>query len=215
MTDNLLTADIPEKFKDPETGEVRIDEFAKSYRELEKQFSQRPTAPKTPDEYCIECSHGLFEPDPDVNHRLHAKGFTQEQAQEVYNLAAEKMMPMIAQIMADVQADREVERLINHFGGAEQWKTVSQQILAFAKQSLPSDVMKNLSSSYDGVLALYKMMQSEEPTLNNDAAILSSNVDATNDLKSMMRDPKYWRDRDPSIIKKVTDGFKSVYGGSL
>ena len=115
MTDNLLTADIPEKFKDPETGEVRIDEFAKSYRELEKQFSSRPSAPKSPDEYCIECEHGLFEPDAEINTRLHAKGFTQDQAQEVYNLAAEKMMPIIAQMQTDMQADREVEKLINHF----------------------------------------------------------------------------------------------------
>lgn len=28
----------------------------------------------------------------------------------------------------------------------------------------------------------------------------------------MMRDPKYWRDQDPSFIKKVTEGFQKVYG---
>jgi hypothetical protein len=28
----------------------------------------------------------------------------------------------------------------------------------------------------------------------------------------MMRDPKYWRDQDPSFIAKVTEGFKRMYG---
>jgi hypothetical protein len=29
----------------------------------------------------------------------------------------------------------------------------------------------------------------------------------------MMRDPKYWRDKDPSYVAKVTEGFKKMYGG--
>src|SRR5688572_13524364 len=112
MTENLLTNEIPEKFKDPETGGVKTDVLLRSYKELEKKLSQSPSAPKSPEDYCIDCSHGLFEPDADVNRRMHEKGFTHDQAQEAYNLAAEKMMPMIMQIAAEFQADREVEKLI-------------------------------------------------------------------------------------------------------
>lgn len=214
MTDNLLTAEIPEKFKDTHTGEVRMEEFIKSYSELEKRLSQSPSAPKSPDEYCIDCAHGLFQSDPDVNKRLYAKGFSQDQAQEVYNLAAEKMMPIIAELIADVEADRQVEKLINHFGGAEQWKTVSQQLLAFGQNKLPHDVLTNLSSSYEGVLALNRLMQSEEPTLGNSQTRgAEGKSDASNELQSMMRNPKYWRDRDPAFVKKVTEGFKELYGG--
>ena len=32
------------------------------------------------------------------------------------------------------------------------------------------------------------------------------------DLQSMMRDPKYWRDQDPSFVNKVTEGFQKLYG---
>lgn len=32
------------------------------------------------------------------------------------------------------------------------------------------------------------------------------------DLQSMMRDPKYWRDQDPSFVQKVTEGFQKLYG---
>lgn len=209
--ENLLVADVPEKFKDPQTGEVRLAEFAKSYRELEKQFSQRPNAPKSPEDYCIECQHGLFEPDPEINARLHAKGFTQDQAQEVYNLAAEKMMPMISGIAADYEADRQVEKLINHFGGAEQWKAVSKQLLAFGQKTLPPDVLANMSSSYEGVLALHRLMMSEEPSLAMDAESVPGVSDGEAELRGMMRDPRYWRERDPSFVKQVTDGFKGIY----
>lgn len=30
-------------------------------------------------------------------------------------------------------------------------------------------------------------------------------------LKEMMRDPKYWRDQDPEIVKKVQDGFYRLF----
>ncbi len=207
--ENLLVADVPEKFKDSKTGEVNMPEFAKSYRELEKQFAQRPTAPKTPEEYSIECSHGLFEIDGEVNKRLYDKGFTQDQAQEVYNLAAEKMVPIIAQMARDFEADRQVEKLISHFGGVEKWKSVSRQLLSFGRKSLPEEVLENMSGSYEGVLALHRLMMSEEPSLADDG--YSADVTDTGDLQSMMRDPRYWRDRDPAYVQKVTDGFKTQY----
>ena len=30
-------------------------------------------------------------------------------------------------------------------------------------------------------------------------------------LRKMMRDPRYWRERDPEIIQKVTKGFSRLY----
>jgi hypothetical protein len=84
MLDNLLTdgideSAIPEKFKDPKNGMINLPAMIKSYAELERKMSATPGAPKTPDEYCIDCSHGMFQPDKDVNARLHAKVLTPEQ----------------------------------------------------------------------------------------------------------------------------------------
>lgn len=209
MTDaNLLTNHIPEKFRD-ENGNLKTDILLRSYKELERKLSQSPAAPKSPEDYCIDCSHGLFTPDLDVNRRMHEKGFTHEQAQEAYNLAAEKMMPMIMQIAAEFQADREVEKLVNHFGGPEKWQEVSRQLLAFGQKNLEPDVLENLSSSYEGVLALHRMMKSEEPGLKRSAA--KGGTDEK-DLHAMIRDPRYWRDKDPSFVAKVTEGFKKIYG---
>lgn len=211
MTDNLLTEDIPEKFKNAEGG-LQADALLRSYKELERRLSSVPGAPKSPEDYCINCDHGLFEADADINRRLHEKGFTQEQAQALYDLAAERMVPMVRSVTADIQAEREVEKLIEHFGGPDQWREVSRQLLAYGQKNLPGDVLESLSSSYDGVRALYRMMQTEEPGFKRASSENPSKVGEL-DLQSMMRDPKYWRDKDPSYVAKVTEGFKKMYGG--
>jgi len=214
---NLLIEDVdpsivPDKFKNPETGAIRLDALVNSYGELEKKMSEKSphAAPQSHEDYCVNCDHGMFQPDAEINQRLHAKGMSQEQVQEVYDLAAEKMVPMVKQVAGDFSADHEVEKLMEHFGGADQWKEVSRQLLAFGQRNLPADVLENLSSSYQGVLALHKMMQSEEPAMKKQTA--NPSQAGTEDLQSMMRDPKYWRDKDPALVKKVTDGFKNMYG---
>jgi hypothetical protein len=217
---------VPEKFIDSETGEVRLDALAASYIALEKKLAAmmpRPDTdesrrevlkclgcPETPDEYDIDVSHGLFSADPEVNARLHTKGLTAEQVQEVYNLAAEKLVPAILEMTQEFAADREVERLMAAFGGAEKWAEVSRQLLAFGKKNLPGEVLSSLASSFEGVMALYRMMKGQEPDLAARGAETPEIVES--DLRSMMRDPRYYRDRDPSFVAKVTEGFRKIYG---
>jgi hypothetical protein len=202
---------IPDKFKDSSTGELKIDSLLTSYSELEKKMSKTPTVPKTPDDYCVDCSHGLFTADKELNKRLHDKGFTNDQVQTVYDLAAEKLVPLVFQIAADYNAEREIEKLVKQFGGEDKWREVSRQLLAFGQKQLPADVLEALSSSYEGVMSLYRMMKGEEPALMHSADIQSPGQGEL-DLQSMMRDPKYWRDQDPSFVAKVTEGFQKLYG---
>ena len=209
MTDTLLDDMIPEKFKNQETGEVNSQAMAKSYRELEKKLSQLPKTPKTPEEYCVDCSEHVFEQDKELNQRMFEKGFTNDQVQFIYDLASEKMVPLAVELAGDFQADREIEKLIHHFGGADQWKETANQLLSYGKKNLPDDVLDNLSSSYEGVLALYNMMQSAEPSVNPNADSINNN--AEKELQSLMRDPKYWKEKDPSFIAMVTDKFKDLY----
>lgn len=217
---------IPDKFWDDKSQSVRVDALVKSYLALEKKLSQSvPTpqddetrarflkaagVPETPDEYQVSIKDDLFEPDLDLHKRLHAKGFTPDRVQEVYDLAVEKMIPMIIDMASEFQADREVERLIAKFGGEDQWRQISRQMLMFGQKNLPPQVLEGLSSSYEGIVALYDMMQSKEPqTLDAD---MMQRAGGATDLESMMRDPKYWRDKDPAFIAKVTQGFKDMYG---
>ena len=53
------------------------------------------------------------------------------------------------------------------------------------------------------------MMQTAEPAL--DKGGLAADDSSLDELKSMMRDPRYWRDRDPAFVRQVTQGFDRVY----
>lgn len=213
--------DIPDKFKDPETGELRVDALLKSYIALEKKLSEMVSMddkeqimklagrPDTPDEYSVDVSHGLFDIDPDLNTKLHGLGFTLEQVQAVYDLAAEKLVPLILELNSEFQADREVDRLIQEFGGPEKWKNVSKQLLAYGEKNLPTQVLSSLSGSYDGVMALYRMMKVQEPGMKTRSEG-DRNI-GEKDLHAMMRDPKYWQKKDPAFIAQVTKGFEEIY----
>ncbi len=210
MNDTLLDNDIPAKFKDPKTGEFKPDAMLQSYKSLETKLSSQPRAPKSHDDYCVDCTHGLFEEDKELNAKMHSLGFTNDQVQAVYDMAAEKMVPMVMDMASDFKADREVEKLVEHFGGAERWNEVSRQLLSFGQKTLPADALDSLTSSYEGVLALYNMMNGEEPSLDMQGNGIEKASEM--DLQSMMRDPKYWREKDPSFVAKVTEGFQRMYG---
>jgi hypothetical protein len=153
--------------------------------------------------------HGLFEADREINARLHAAGFTPQQVQLVYDLAAERLVPLVAEMSAEFEAEREIERLVAYFGGEEKWREVSRQMLAWARKHLPAEAIEGLSASFDGVMALYRMMTAEgEPAaLSGDGGPGSGEAE----LHALMRDPKYWRDKDPSVVTKVTEGFRRLY----
>ena len=53
------------------------------------------------------------------------------------------------------------------------------------------------------VLALYNMMRGEEPKIGD---FKNTNASDNMDLQSMMRD------KDPSFVAKVTEGFQKMYG---
>lgn len=224
-------ADIPEKFWDPATNSVRVDDLAKSYRELERhlggsvkipdetasetdiaRFRQALGIPETPDSYELQLEEEGFDADPEVNRRLHEAGFSQGQAQLVYDLAREYIGPMVQQTAAGFEAERQTERLQKHFGGAEAWTGVSRQIREWGKANMAPAALSALSTTYEGCLALHKMMQSQEPGLVRSSAQAERN--GSDELKAMMRDPRYWRERDPAFIRQVTDGFSRLYADS-
>jgi len=249
MADNLLLSaapgappsvspPVPEKFRDPQTGAVRVEALLKSYLELERRLSAAPAtpeaqapapfdpaaldpvqlrralgAPETPEGYCVACDHGLFEPDAEINGRLFEAGYTPAQAQLLYDLAAERMMPLIQHLAAEFQAEREVERLTARFGGEERWREVSRQLLSWAGKNLPAAAVEGLSTTYEGVMALHSMMSGTEPAALSLSTGRASGGDGEAELRALMRDPRYWRERDPAVVGRVTEGFQRLYPG--
>jgi len=218
---------VPVKFWDPATGSIRVDALLKSYQELERKLSTPPDpvaekakalsllgVPARADEYCIRCDHGLFEADTEINARLHGAGYTPEQAQLLYDLAAEKLVPLLQEMAEGYQAEAELEKLISHFGGEEKWRDLSGQMLAWGQRNLPAPLLSALSGTADGVMALHRLMADGggEPKVLRPGTG-DGGGDGAGDLNRMIADPRYWRDRDPAFIAKVTEGFRRAYGG--
>lgn len=220
---------VPEKFWDAETGSIRTDALLRSYGELEKRLGRsvpKPDGeddvealdrllgilgrPESPEAYEITAPHPSIGPDPELNSKLHAAGFTQRQAQLIYDLAAEHLLPVVEEAAAELEATRQIDRLQHHFGGADAWRTTASQIKAYADANLPDELSRAMSSSYEGVLALHDMMRKAEPEIVGKAG--SGQLAVSEDsLREMIRDPRYWRDRDPEIVQRVTEGYRNLY----
>lgn len=222
-------AHVPPKFWDAAGAQVRTDALLKSYQELERRLSTLTAPPPAgaaqpaeraaflkalgvpdqPHDYAVNTDHGLFQADPQVNQRLHAAGLTPAQVQTVYDLAAERFVPLVREMAAQFEAEQQVRQLTDHFGGADKWREASRQMLAWGKKNLPASALDALSTTADGVMAIHKLMTAGEPTTLR-AAPAAASGDAA-DLHALMRDPRYWRDRNPELIAKVTEGFQRLY----
>ncbi|TVQ36018.1 MAG: hypothetical protein EA356_06430 [Geminicoccaceae bacterium] len=218
---------IPEKFWDAKAGTVRTEALLKSYVELERRMSRMLPHPEdsegdeagrlrealgipsSPDDYAIEVGSEVVEVDPELNRRLHEAGFNNQQAQLVYALAEEYLLPAISEAYGEVFVQQELGRLQQTFGGAEQWQATAEQLRTWGKANLAPDVYETLASSYDGVMALSAMMQAREPKVMHGDGTATAADEPT--LRRMMQDPRYWRDRDPGFVAEVTRGFERLY----
>ena len=161
--------------------------------------------------YAIVLHSEFLTIDEEVNERLKQAGFTNEQAQLVYDLAAEIMIPKIREVVDEFKLYKELSKLESYFGGEERFDEIARQISLWAEKNLPKDIYKSLNSSFYGVVALYNMMTSNEPKVM-EKSLDAPDVITEKKLKEMMQDPKYWRDNDKDFIKKVDAGFKFLYG---
>ncbi|MGF1562548.1 MAG: hypothetical protein ACFB3T_10255 [Geminicoccaceae bacterium] len=220
---------VPAKFWDPLKGEVRLDALLKSYRELEKLIGRSVRlperdddqdgwrrvfralgAPERAEDYDICCRCELFAPDAVTNARLHQAGMTNAQAQLVYDLAVDTLLPLLADVIEEAEAARQAARLEQHFGGAQSWRDTAVALKAWGERHLSAEVFATLASHADGVLAMYKMMQAEEPALCGGDDSAGELLDEAR-LRTMMRDPRYWQQRDPAFVERVTNGFRQLY----
>lgn len=207
---------LPDKFWNAADGAPRIEELARSYLELERRLGEAggraSNIPAAPDQYSIAERHPMCGCDIEVNKRLHAAGFSNEQAQLVYDLAAERLLPTLQSLAADLESQRHAEALQRHYGGPDRFDEIKRQIKAWAKGNLSDDVFGALSTTAEGVIALERMMAGGEPGIGLRGAEETGAL-SESDLKQMVADPRYWKSRDPAYMAKVTEAFKRAYAG--
>jgi len=211
---------IPEKFQN-EDGTLNAESLLKSYGELEKKigtmisvpsddaddearnkFLRSIGVPDSPDEYPL---NPLFDDAPELRQKFREIGLTKKQAESVMELAKDFLSPAIGEI----SGRNSLRELSEFFGGDEKMRRIMPDLDAFAEKNLSPEIYESLASSPDGIKALYNMMKSGEPEIQaagaNDSALTDS------DLRRMMRDPKYWKERDKEYIQRVESGFRKLY----
>lgn len=211
-------AKVPAKFWDAAKGEIRTDALLRAYLDLERRASAmaRPPAavPAGPEQYRIASRHPALTSDPAVNQRLHQAGFSQDQAQLVYDLAHERLLPMMAALEAaggGNPADLDAQ-LCQHFGGEERWRQIAPQLAAWGRKTLPPDIYRQLAGTPEGVKTLHRLMTARgEPSLGR-APSPKDEPMGEDQLKKMVQDPRYWKTKDPAFIAKVTGGYRRLYG---
>ena len=87
---------------------------------------------------------------------------------------------------------------------------VQHKVPLFEGGRLPKRVFEALSTTFEGVVAMHRMMEGEEPGLLRDAARVEESINEMS-LKQLMRDPRYWKHQDPAIVEKVREGFRRLY----
>ena len=221
---------IPAKFRDPASGGLRADALLRAYLDLEKRmhrmveippddctdeqrcaFHRALGVPDSPDGYAIEQRHPMLSPDAEVNRLLHQAGFTPKQAQLVYDLAHQRVIPTLEQMAGEYESQRALERLRDHFGGDAKWSETARQVSAWGQANLPADVYQALAASADGIIAMRAMMNNGEPAMGRQP-VARADDPSEGDLKRMLQDPRYWKKRDPAFIDKVSAGFRRLYG---
>lgn len=228
--DPRQSATIPEKFRDPSTGGLRTEALLRAYQDLERRmhrmieipgddcsdeqrcaFHRALGVPDSPDQYSIEQRHPMLSSDTEVNRALHQAGFTPKQAQLVYDLAHQRVIPTIEQMAGEYESQRSLERLRDHFGGDAKWSETARQVSAWGQSNLAPEVYQALASSADGIIAMRAMMNSGEPSVGRQPSSRDDEP-SEGELKKMMQDQRYWKQRDPAFIDKVSSGFRRLYG---
>jgi hypothetical protein len=214
---------IPEKFLN-EDGTLNSDALVKSYSELEKKIGSMVSVPgedadiETREKFnrvigvpydANEYPTNILFDDESVRSKFHDIGLTVNQVEKIYEIANEFLSPMLTEIFQTQHETNSISELKKFFGDEDKMKEALKEINAFGEKFLPTEAFEALCASSQGIQSIYKMMQSMEPFVTTEKNTVGNLSDK--DLRSMMRDPKYWRDKDPEYVRKIEIGFKKLY----
>ena len=213
---------LPEKFWDQDIG-VRAQPLAEAYRELEGKIRSKEDdlreqiiadmKANAPEKYEVKLPEdleipsgvemNLTEEDPLVQWFF---GFAKEKGlsqQEVESAVAEYVKLELAG-MPDM--DAEIAKL------GDYGKDRVHRVHTWMAKSLSEDEIASLSplmTSAQSIEALEKLMKGASPMeFESDPPSPGLSLE---ELRQIQNDPRYWRDKDPVLLKKVAEGYKRLY----
>lgn len=218
---------ISDKFWDNDRGEVNVESLGTSYNSLEKKLGQRTDeltkqirtdieqerSAKVPEKYEIKMPDLPEDIDMEVHEdqpllqwwseTAKSMGLSQDQFNDGINQFVQNEISGLPNIEAETQllGDNAKDRIES----ADLW----------AKKHLSENgynTIAKLSSTAEGVKALEEIMALNKSSVmpNNPTAVEAK--PSVDDLRSMMKDPKYWKDgeKDPAYIERVSKLFEQV-----
>ncbi len=214
---------IPKKFMNDD-GTLNTDALIKSYSELEKKIGTMVAIPDSesdvdtvskfnraigvPENFSDYPINEMFD-DESVKQKFHEIGLTSAQVEKIYTIAEDFLSPVLSDLFQSKEINQCESELEKFFGDKQKMADSLREIKMFGEKFLPVDAFESLSCSAAGIISVYKMMQSVEPNVKVDKNSTQNLTE--NDLKNMMRDPKYWREKDEEYIRKIENGFKKLY----
>lgn len=213
------------------TDQETIDNINKAYKGLRKTLGEGKSLPDSPDAYEYDfgdMAEKIVKPgedgkDPVLSHMnsiFHEKGISNADAQDLV-LELYKVAETMGGDIAAAQSEETLDFEFKSMGGVEKAQptldAVSMWTKSLDEKGLLSDAVKDevslliTHSSGLELLNVLRVQNGEEPIPSNMNNSTPKGEQTQDDLNSMMRDPKYWRDKDPAFIKKVTEGFQKLY----
>jgi len=220
---------VQDKFWNKDLNEINIEELSSSYNSLEKKLGARTedlskqiredisneVKASTPEEYKIALPELPENVDISVDKEMpllqwwsetaKAKGLSQEE----FDKGIEAFVNNEISSLPNQDNERELlgENATQRIEAADLW----------SKKNLSPDAYSSISefaSTAQGVKALEEIM-----SLNKDAPMPTTETaieaaPSLDDLRSMMKDPRYWKDgeRDPAYIAKIGSLYEKYYG---
>ena len=200
---------LPDEFWDADAGSVRLDELVGAYG----AFASAEKPPASPEDYALELDGLLGGPDAEANRRMHEAGFTNAQAQLVYDMASSLLLPLAGEVAGEMERAEREARLAERYGGEDGWRRARGQMEAWAAANLPAGVAGALTGSVEGAAALERLMDAGEPGLGGHGGEGPAGAATLDGLRRLQGDPRYWRDRDPALVRQVMEGYRRLYPG--
>lgn len=210
-----LAESLPDEMRATWSNEIKAalagdEEFLGPLREqwLTEAMPKAPEAYMAPEGVDLDVEHPAFGKAAEIARKA---GMSQDAFAELVGVAVELLAPYEGPLSYDVPALKEaigpdVERRA---------AAVGNRVRSLLGPDEGNTLLRSAMHP-EAFLALEKLVQatSEEPLpLGGEGGGQGQFTEA--DLRKMTQDPKYWRERDPSLIAQVTAGFRKLYGDRI
>ena len=215
---------ISEKFWNQDTGEVNVESLSTSYNALEKKLGQRTDEltkqirtdmeqernAKVPEKYEITMPEIPEDIDMEVHEDQPLLKWWGETAKSM-GLSQDQFNEGINQfVQNEINGLPNIEEESKQLGDNSKDRIESANL--WTKKHLSENAyntMSKLSSTAEGVKAIEEIMALNKSSVMPNSPTAVEAKPSLEDLRSMMKDPKYWKDgeKDPAYIERVSKLF--------